>query len=432
MYKKAKRLTIGFLAGLLLLTACNGKTQVAEPTPQAVPTEDKAMAAELPGSRTGFGVEVEGRILPNRHVNLAFKTSGQVAEVLVQEGDVIEVGDVIARLGDREVLDANLADAKQAHIAAELELMDANLALLDAQKAYDDLYKNWPDMAIQAEQTLTDARQEARDAGLNLGYKTGTADQTDIDIAWSQVVLAQKALEDAREDFEPYENKPLDSLARATYQAKLAKAQQAYDRAVANYNAFRDPSGEFEISQAEATDRIAQARLEQAQKDYEALLDGPDPQDVALAEAGIEKAQSRITAAENNIATTQVNILAAQAAIDALDLVAPMVGTVVTLDLIPGDQVVAGESVAVLADFSSWRVETFDLTERDVPDVFVGQDVAITLDALPSLELTGTVEHISDLYTEKGGDITYTVRIRLDKGDENLRWGMTALVTFVE
>jgi multidrug resistance efflux pump len=375
---------------------------------------------------------VEGRILPNKHVNLAFKTSGQVAEVLVQEGDVIKAGDSIARLGDREVLDANLANARQAHIAAELELMDANLALLDAQKAYDDLYKNWPDMAIQAEQTLTDARQEARDAGRILSYKTGTADQSDIDIAWSQVVLAEKALEDAREDFEPYKNKPLDSLARATYQARLAEAQKAYDRAVANYNAFRDPSGEFEISQAEATDRIAQARLEQAQKDYEALLDGPDPKDVTLAEARIERAQSRITAAENNIATTQVNVLAAQAAIDALDLVAPMDGTVVTLDLVPGDQVVAGEPVAVLADFSSWRVETFDLTERDVPEVFVGQDVAVTLDALAGLELSGTVEHISDLYTEKGGDVTYTVRILLDEVDENLRWGMTALVTFLE
>jgi multidrug efflux pump subunit AcrA (membrane-fusion protein) len=432
MYKKAGTLTFCILAGLLLLTACNGNTQVVEPTPQAVPTGDQTTAAELPVSRTGFGVEVEGRILPNKHVNLSFKTSGQVAEVLVQEGDVIDAGHVIARLGDREVLDANLANARQAHIAAELELLDANLALLDAQKAYDELYKNWPDMAIQAEQALTDARQEARDAGRNLGYKTGTADQSDIDIAWSQVVLAEKALEDAREDFKPYENKPLDSLARATYQAKLAEAQKAYDRAVANYNAFRDPSGEFEISQAEATDRIAQARLEQAQKDYEALLDGPDPKDVDLAEAQIERGQSRITAAENNIATTQVNVLAAQTAIDALDLVAPMDGTVVTLDLIPGDQVVAGEPVAVLADFSSWRVETFDLTERDVPEVFVGQDVAVTLDALPSLELTGTVEHISDLYTEKGGDVTYTVRILLDEVDENLRWGMTALVNFLE
>ena len=130
MSKKVNKLTIGILVGLLLLTACNGNTRVVEPTPQVVPTGDQTTAVELPDSRTGFGVEVEGRILPNKHVNLAFKTSGQVAEVLVREGNVIDAGQVIARLGDREVLDANLANAKQAHIAAELELMDANLALL--------------------------------------------------------------------------------------------------------------------------------------------------------------------------------------------------------------------------------------------------------------------------------------------------------------
>jgi multidrug efflux pump subunit AcrA (membrane-fusion protein) len=430
-----KRILIGlvcFLVGLLLLTACGGNAQVANPTPQVAATENQVAESDSSNSSTGFGIEVEGRILPSKDVYLSFKASGQVAEVLVQEGDIIEAGEVIARLGDREVLDANLANAKQAHIAAELELMDANLALLDAQKAYDDLYKSWPEMAIQAEQILTDARQEARDAERNLGYKTGTANQLDIDIAWSQVVLSEKALEDAREDFEPYINKPRDSLARATFQAKLAQAQKDYDRAVAHYNAFKDPSGEFEISQAEASDNIARARLAQAEKDFEALLEGPDPKDVALAEARIERAESRIAAAENNIATTQTNVLAAQAAIDNLDLIAPMDGTVVTLDLIAGDQVAAGEPVAILAAFSSWKVETFDLTERDVPDVYLGQQVAITLDALPDLELSGTVEHISDLYTEKGGDITYTVRIRLDEGDENLRWGMTALVAFIE
>ena len=120
------------------------------------------------------------------------------------------------------------------------------------------------------------------------------------------------------------------------------------------------------------------------------------------------------------------------AAIDNLDLLAPVDGTVVTADMSAGDQVVPGEPVGLSwRIFSSWKVETFDLTERDVPDVHVGQQVIITLDALPDLELSGTVEHISDVYTEKGGDITYTVRIQLDEGDENLRWGMTALVDFI-
>jgi hypothetical protein len=48
------------------------------------------------------------------------------------------------------------------------------------------------------------------------------------------------------------------------------------------------------------------------------------------------------------------------------------------------------------------------------------------------VELTGVVERIASAYVEKGGDILYTVRIRMDKLDERLRWGMTVAVIFAE
>jgi multidrug resistance efflux pump len=86
--------------------------------------------------------------------------------------------------------------------------------------------------------------------------------------------------------------------------------------------------------------------------------------------------------------------------------------------------------VAVLADFSQWVVETDDLTEIEIPEVREGQTVKIIPDALPDLELTGTVERIKDVFEEKRGDITYTVRIKLNQSDERLRWGMTVAATF--
>jgi len=302
--------------------------------------------------------------------------------------------------------------------------------LLNAQKAYDDLYESWPDMAIQAEQNLTDARQSAHDAERNLGYKTGEASQLDIDVAWSQVVLAEKALEDAQEKFEPYANKPEDSLARASFQARLAQAQKAYDRAVSHYNALKDPSGEFEISQAEASYNISQARLAQAEKDYSELLEGPDPDDVALAEAQIQAAEARIAAAEGRAHTVQANIAAAQAALDHLDLTAPFAGTIVDLNLIVGEQVIPGNPVATLVDFSQWYIETDNLTEIEVVDVAVGQAVTIVPDALPDVSLTGSVEAIDDFFVEKRGDVTYTARILVDEIDPRMRWGMTVVVTF--
>jgi len=40
------------------------------------------------------------------------------------------------------------------------------------------------------------------------------------------------------------------------------------------------------------------------------------------------------------------------------------------------------------------------------------------------------VERIGDVFEEKRGDITYTVRITLNQTDERLRWGMTVVATF--
>jgi multidrug resistance efflux pump len=85
-----------------------------------------------------------------------------------------------------------------------------------------------------------------------------------------------------------------------------------------------------------------------------------------------------------------------------------------------------------IADLSRLYVETDDLTEIEVVDIKVGQKVTVVADALPGVEMTGTVESISQVYEEKRGDVTYTVRILLDNPDPRLRWGMTVVVTFEE
>jgi len=42
------------------------------------------------------------------------------------------------------------------------------------------------------------------------------------------------------------------------------------------------------------------------------------------------------------------------------------------------------------------------------------------------------VEWIDETYTEKSGDVVYTVRIKLDEADSNLRWGMTVQINFIK
>ena len=115
-----------------------------------------------------------------------------------------------------------------------------------------------------------------------------------------------------------------------------------------------------------------------------------------------------------------------------LDLVATIDGSVVDLNLTPGEQVTPGRPVVTLANFSQWYVETDNLTEIEVVDINLDQEVSIVPDALPEITLSGQVESIKDLFEEKRGDITYTTRILVSEVDPRLRWGMTVVVTFEE
>ena len=66
----------------------------------------------------------------------------------------------------------------------------------------------------------------------------------------------------------------------------------------------------------------------------------------------------------------------------------------------------------------------------DVVELAEGNPVAIRLDALPGVELTGTVLSIGQTFAESQGDVVYEVTLLLDEAHPALRWGMTAAVTF--
>jgi len=84
-----------------------------------------------------------------------------------------------------------------------------------------------------------------------------------------------------------------------------------------------------------------------------------------------------------------------------------------------------------VADLAAWQIETTDLTELNVVRVGAGSPVTMTFDALPGLELSGTVSRIRALGENKQGDITYVVTITPDQQDERLRWNMTAAVSIL-
>jgi multidrug resistance efflux pump len=188
--------------------------------------------------------------------------------------------------------------------------------------------------------------------------------------------------------------------------------QETVDDLAAQYSP--DPK---EVNEAKIRLTLAQVQLQTA-KDHAALLkDGVDPDARA--------------AANNRRDTAKASVTAAQAALDALDLRAPLAGTLVGLDLQAGQFAAAGQSVGTVADFSSWVIQTDDLTELEVVRVSSGESASLILDALPGSEMKAEVVHIAQRFEEKRGDVTYTVTLAIKDPVEALRWGMTGQISFL-
>jgi HlyD family secretion protein len=92
-----------------------------------------------------------------------------------------------------------------------------------------------------------------------------------------------------------------------------------------------------------------------------------------------------------------------------------------------GEWVGPGQAILELADLGHLRIETTDLNEIDAARVKEGDRVTVTFDALPDVQIAGTVERIAPK-SAKGSGVNYTVIVELSEWPEILRWGMTAFV----
>ncbi len=375
-----------FLITGVLLAGCSQISGLvaADPTPTLAPV-----------TQGDNQVIVEGRVTPRDSASLFFTASGKITEILVNEGDQVKAGDVLARLGDRETYQANVA-------SANLELANAQQALKDLKDHADLAYSQTLLDVTAAQQALVDARKKLNDIDTE-NY------QNQIDQAKADVADTEKTLQDAQDEFDKYKDLDTDNPSRRNAKTALDAAQDRYDEAVRKRDLLVN-----DLDKAKADVSMAQASLDDAQRRRDSRQNGPDPDQLALAQARVDNAQAQLTAAN--------------AALSHLELTAPFNGTVTKIDVAVGEQAVPNQPVMVLADFSSWYVDTNDLTENEVVYLQLNQSASVVPDALPDLTMTGQVESIADSYVEKSGDITYQVRILLKDPDPRLRWGMTVEV----
>ena len=365
-------------------------------------------------------VSVTGEVVPSQDTTLSFLTGGQMVDLMVEVGDQVSAGDVIARL-DTTILDAEVVKAEaglavaQANLAQvkigprpqQIDEQQSNTTASNAQVAVTAAQRDQLATSITQE-TLLQAEAAVRQA------------KNQLDAANTQLRYLQQAELDKEGYDNPYTDFPMtrqeiDRLKSWLPDAEenQAAAQAAYNSAVDRLEQLRSGANEDDLRAAQAEVWAAAADYQASQANLADLQNGPKEEDIAVAEAGVEQAQA---------ALDQAKLARSRA-----ELVAPFDGTISEVYVRADEYVSPGQPIALVANLDGLRIETTDLNEIDVAQIGVGSTATITFDALPDVEINGTVVRIDPKSTE-GAGVNYTAVIETDSLPAEVRWGMTAFV----
>jgi len=245
---------------------------------QAAPPVETIETAQVYRGDLVITASGTGELVPSREVESGFSTSGTLVEMLVEVGDRVQAGDVLARL--------DVAPLERAVIQAEANLIKAQNNLEKAQNPYADLDLTQARLAVaQAELDLAEAEEKLEEA---------RNPYTDLDLTQARldVAQAQVALEEAEEKLEEVRN-PASELDLTEARLAVDQARTKLEEAKENLASVKAGPTETELASAEAV-------VAKAQDDYEGLLAGPDTE-------AVERAKLQLDQARNSLWSSQLS-----------------------------------------------------------------------------------------------------------------------------
>jgi len=317
-----------------------------------------------------------------RNIRVGSKVGGRIDQVLVREGDSVELGQTLITFDDKE-LQASLAASRAAAEKAERgfrpeEIAEARAAAAQARAEYDQR-KN--------------------------GYR-----QEDIDTA--QADLDRATADEARThlDFQRY-----DALVQ-----KEEVSKQQRDTAEANWKMAlaQKQSAQHKLDELQRGYRVeeiaaAEARYHQTQATLEKFASGNRREDVAAARAALAYDEARFRERQ---------------------VLAPAAATVEVLDVRPGDLIPPNTPIATLLERDQIYVRIY-IPETEIGRVHIGQKAEIRVDSFPNQVFQGAVEQINqqaeflprNVQTrEERVHQVFGVKVRIDDTSRRVLAGMAA------
>jgi HlyD family secretion protein len=379
-----------------------------------LPAQEAAAGETIQTTRVRRGslivsVGGSGALTPASEADLGFSSGGTLSEVLVEVGDWVESGQVLARIdpaaleravtqaeADLTVAQENVEtaqnpysqlDLNQAHLAvdqAEMALATARDTLSLAIEPSVRMYESVIDLEYEYSWYEANYYQEADE------YEAGESSREELDAASNQLQWAEERLDEAlacppgpeevavcENDYSWYQGRYTEmggkyragEISQEQLFALWDRLQTVQDRlALARQAASAVSGAEGQVAEGEYN-------LKKAQEALAGMISGPDAGDVQVAQAKLISAQAALEDAES--------------ALEGATLVAPFAGTITAVEAHVGDTI-GTQTIITLADMAHPQMEMW-VDEVDINSVALGYEVEAIFDALPDDVFTGHV-----------------------------------------
>lgn len=431
-------------------------------------------------------VSADGNLTMPDEFDLRFGTNGQVQEILVEEGDQVKQGTLLAILDDSAQVNA---------IKTALFSMQTAKNNITFGCGTDHLPYNYPDLSVprifdEAQKDLNKAinyfrEGDYKDAGYYLimtyfdvevgenlieskpnaavlaGAKTNSTYYPDLYAGTSESVPSGNENDKKVVEYlKSYRQELLDisdGIKIGAYERVASELDAAQQEMLTAYQLAKSTMSVksrfiFEFADTPTSVAFLQSSL-RALQDLEDYMTQDDVQAIEAAkqlyitklnllvgrdvlenqtlifESGGEINWKTLQQYNLSLQSAEIDLYKAKQDIMETVIIAPSDGTVVSVDLkkssVLSAQDYSSKTAIKLVDTSSIRFEGL-VDEIDIMKVQPGQKASITVDAVPNKILTGTVKFISPFGTKSGNVIKFAVTIELDPYDVELRGGLSA------
>jgi HlyD family secretion protein len=339
-------------------------------------------------------VGATGIVDANQTAELSWETTGRVESVNVKINDHVAAGDILADLADN-TLPQSVILAQADLVTAQRELEDVINSDTDSAEAYATL--------LEAEQDLRDAEDD-RDQ-----WNYNDADIGRVNDARADFIALEEEYKIYKTAYEAVENLPADDPQRVKVKEERDEFKLVRDKALRTLNYILGKAYGQQVAEDFADYDVAEAKLDDAQREWDRVKNGPNADDISAAEA-------KVAAAEATVSLGWVE--------------APFDGTITQAIPKVGDRVSSGELAFRMDDLNQLYMDV-EISEVDINRVKVGQEAELTFDAISGAVYTGEVTEVSSVGVDSGSGVDFTVTLKIVDPDEQVKPGMTAAVNII-